>query len=359
MKTLILPLAAFALLAVPTDGSAQQSSLDRLPPDQFDVVPPTDHVAGEPGAMKIQQSGCRALPTGRTRRRIVDVAVQEWGFFGFSIVDETVTERRTVGPGAVPSPNRPGSGTRSRRRFRRLDPRESERVAASIGGYWAVTPGGDWILEKQNEAWNGPGGIGTRWRNPWSAAFVSWVMCESGLGNASQFQRAIAHHTYIDQAIRARDRGTTQSAFVAYDVGEAAIEPGDLLCRGSRPAYRNLSERRRQMGIGARTHCDLVVKVDESEERILAIGGNVRGSVSLKLLPAFLEEGKYLRPPGRSTSRGRRVVFAHLKLRADPIEADALDNSPTVKALTCAAGLRTSSRVAARNLAAAGVEGNC
>ncbi len=108
MKTLILPLAAFALLAVPTDGSAQQSSLDRLPPDQFDVVPPTDHVAGEPGAMKIQQSGCRALPTGRTRRRIVDLAVQEWGFFGFSIVDETVTERRAVGPGAVPSPNRPG-----------------------------------------------------------------------------------------------------------------------------------------------------------------------------------------------------------------------------------------------------------
>ncbi len=30
---------------------------------------------------------------------------------------------------------------------------------------------------------------------------------------------------------------------------------------------------------------------------------------------------------------GGRVVFAHLKLRADPIEADALDNSPTIKAL--------------------------
>ena len=156
MKTLILPLAAFALLAVPTDGSAQQSSLDRLPPDQFDVVPPTDHVAGEPGAMKIQQSGCRALPTGRTRRRIVDVAVQEWGFFGFSIVDESVTERRTVGPGAVPSPSRPGSGTRSRRRFRRLDPRESERAPPLSVATGRSRPGATGFWRNRTRPGTGP-----------------------------------------------------------------------------------------------------------------------------------------------------------------------------------------------------------
>ncbi len=358
MKTLILPLAALAVLTVAADGSAQQSSLDRLPPDQLDVVAPTERVAGKPGAMTIQQNSCRALPTGGTRRRIVDVAVQEWGFFGFSIVDETNVSSQSVRPGGLPAPGGLRSGSRSRR-FRRLDPEESERVATSIAGYWAVTPGGDWILEKQNQAWNGPGGVASRWRNPWSAAFVSWVMCEGGLGDASQFQRAIAHHTYIDQAIRARDRGTPGSAFVAYDVGEAAIEPGDLLCRGSRPAYRNLAERRRQMGVGARTHCDVVVKVDEQGGRIFAIGGNVRASVSLKLLPAALEEGEFLRPLGRSTSRGRRGVFAHLKLRADPIEVDALDSSPTVKTVTCSVGLRPPSRLAARNLAAAGVVAQC
>jgi hypothetical protein len=360
MKALILPLAAITLLAAPIDGSAQQTSLERLPPEQFDVAPPTDRVSGNPGKMKIQQTGCRALPTARTRRRIVDVAVQEWGFFGFSIVDETLVARQAANPGGRPSAGQPGSGpANTRRRFRRLDAGESERVAASIGGYWAVTPGGDWILKKQNEAWNGPGGVASRWRNPWSAAFVSWVMCEGGLGDSSQFQRAIAHHTYIDQAIRARDRNNVASAFVAYDIGEAAIEPGDLLCRGSRPAYRNLEERRRQMGVGARTHCDLVVGVDESRERIFAIGGNVRGSVSLKLLPAVLEEGKRLRPQSQSASRGRRAVFAHLKLRAEPIEPDALGNSPTVKALTCTAGLPAPSLLAARNLAAAGIAGNC
>ena len=40
-----------------------------------------------------------------------------------------------------------------------------------------------------------------------------------------------------------------------------------------------------------------------------------------------------MRPVDQSMIPGGRVVFAHLKLRADPIEADALDNSPTIKAL--------------------------
>ena len=40
-----------------------------------------------------------------------------------------------------------------------------------------------------------------------------------------------------------------------------------------------------------------------------------------------------MRPVDQSMIPGGRTVFAHLKLRADPIEADALDNSPTIKAL--------------------------
>jgi hypothetical protein len=159
-------------------------------------------------------------------------------------------------------------------------------------------------------------------------------MCEGGLGTASQFQRAIAHHTYIDQAIRARDGSAKQAAFVAYDPGEAAVEPGDLLCTARRPVYRTLAERRRQMGQGARSHCDVVVKVDEAGGRIYAIGGNVGRAVSMKLLPARKENGKYLRPVLQSTAGNGRPVFAHLKLQAKPIEPDALDASPTTLPFT-------------------------
>src|SRR5437773_12367672 len=44
-------------------------------------------VRGTPGQMTVQQAGCRTLPAAETRRHIVDIAVQEWAFFGFSIVE--------------------------------------------------------------------------------------------------------------------------------------------------------------------------------------------------------------------------------------------------------------------------------
>jgi len=205
-----------------------------------------------------------------------------------------------------------------------VDPVEGARVASTIGGYWAATPKGAWMVDRQNSRWNGPAGMASRWRDPWSAAFVSWVMCEGGLGSSNQFRRSIAHHVYVDQAIRARDAGSSRAGFTAYDVGETAVGPGDLLCSSRRGGYGTIAQRRRHLGVGARMHCDVVVKLEPDRKRILAIGGNVRGTVSLKLLPAALRGGN-LAPT--------REIFAHLKLRADAIEDDALDSSPTARAL--------------------------
>jgi hypothetical protein len=89
------------------------------------------------------------------------------------------------------------------------------------------------------------------------------------------------------------------------------------------------------MGVGARMHCDVVVKVDEGAARILAVGGNVGQAVSLKVLAAFRGGGGHLQPA--SLDEGR-PVFAHLRLRAAPIEADAFEGSPTLKAFLCAGG---------------------
>jgi hypothetical protein len=87
------------------------------------------------------------------------------------------------------------------------------------------------------------------------------------------------------------------------------------------------------MGQGARTHCDVVVKVDQSG-RVLAIGGNVRGTVSLKILPAVASRASS--PSGaQSTGPGARPMFAHLKLRAAGSADDAFDGSPTLRALGC------------------------
>lgn len=306
-------MAAMLLLATGV-VHGRQAWVERLPTDVLDVRAPSERVQGAPGSMRMLDRSCRGPAASDLRRRIVDISVQEWGYFGFPVLDQT-------------APPEPRGSWRTRPR---PDPDESERVAATIAGYWAATPDGRWILDRQNEIWRGSWGAGARWRDPWSAAYVSWVMCEAGLGQGGRFRRAIAHHTYIDQAIAARDSGDPEAAFVAFDVGERPIEPGDLLCVARRPAYKSLEERRAQSGVGMRSHCDVVVKLDTANDRILVIGGNVRGAVRLKIHAAdFADDAGKV----RSVGLGRRTVFAHLKLDAESIADDAFESSPTMRVL--------------------------
>lgn len=320
----IIACSGLFALVLASDIIAQPAGIpfERLPPEQLAVTAPSARVTGEPGRMRIVAAGeCPASPDAALRRRIVDITVQEWGYFGFNVVDQTADDGEDWGP--------PGGFWR---RFSWLEPAEAARVAHSIAGYWAATPDGSWILSRQNAVWSGPQGIGARWQDPWSAAFISWVMCESGLGSVDRFRRHIAHHAYIDQAIEARDAPEPVAAFVAYDVGERSVGPGDMVCRVRRSAYRSIADRRPAIGDGVRSHCDIVVAVEADRGRILAIGGNVQGKVSLKLLPARFDrfEGE---PVPTSIGQGRWAVFAHLKLRAPDIEANALASTPTLRAL--------------------------
>ena len=156
-------------------------------------------------------------------------------------------------------------------------------------------------------------------------------MCESGIIEPHRFQRAVAHHTYIDQAITTRDKRDSSGLFAAFDIGEELIEPGDLLCRGSRPDYQSIGARRLQIGVGARSHCDIVVKLDERNKRIMVIGGNVRAWVRLKLLPAdHTADGVMIPAP----YNGRRI-FAHLKLLSGEVSSQVFDASPSLLEMAC------------------------
>ncbi|PCJ42792.1 MAG: hypothetical protein COA71_04630 [SAR86 cluster bacterium] len=316
-----LKLSISFLLFLPLSIQIQAQQLtayERLPAEVLAVNPPSSRVSGEPGEMQIVDRSCSSLPRAEVRRRMVDIAVQEWAYFGLSVEDMTSINESELSP-------RDANG---RRRYSRPGFEEAARVADSIAGYWSAAPDSSWILAKQNQNWQRDG-LGARWRDFWSAAFVSWVACESGLGEMNEFSRAIAHHTYIDQAILARDGIGSSAAYIAFDVGEAEINPGDLLCRGSRPEYSNLEQRRGHLGEGARTHCDIVVAVDEAAGEIKAIGGNVKASVRLKIFPASKDIGDYFSP----APYAGRQIFAHLQLQADPIEENALNNSPTLQNL--------------------------
>ncbi|MDG1850951.1 MAG: DUF2272 domain-containing protein [Gammaproteobacteria bacterium] len=300
LKPFKITIIVFLLLFASSLSMAQSPVAGEiLPRELLDVRPPSERVAGAPGEMRISDRSCRNYPASQVRQRIVDISIQEWAWFGSSVLDMTSQEELDANAG------------RSRRWWRTdwMSEEEARRVSDDIAGYWAAAPDSSWLLERQNQRWRELG-ITARWRDFWSAAFISWVMCEGGLGEDQKFQRAIAHHAYIDQAIRARDGLEPQAAYTAYDIGEAEILPGDMLCRGSRPEYRNLDQRRGQMGQGARTHCDVVVELDSGNNQIKVIGGNVRGAVRMKLLPAISSSDSYLQP----TTYGERRIFAHLKL---------------------------------------------
>lgn len=273
--------------------------------------------------MKIDEQRCRIGPTADARRRIVDIAVQEWAYFGSHTVDVSHTELRTMPQGM-------SVAQQSAESVAPVDP----AMDMTIAGYWSATPDGPSVLAQQNAVWYAGGGQSTLWVQPWSAAFVSWVMCEAGLGDMRQFQRSIAHREYLDQAIRVRDGQEIYGAYAAHDPGEQPIEPGDLLCdvlTSARYQYRTIEDRRRDMGSFAPAHCDIVVKL--AADRILVVGGNILGAVTLAIWPTERAPGGYLKPTAAIEVGGTRNIFAHLKLRANPIEVNAMDNSPTVKAL--------------------------
>ncbi len=320
-----------ALIALPAHGQ------ERLPREVFDVIAPGSRVAGGRGEMRVTQAACRVGPTHWARRRIVDIAVQEWAVFGYQTVDARPVEGGVLPGGVLPERlNPPRERPRQGRHILRMGRWENDPAThASIGGYWSVTSEGAGIIARQNRAWRATDQA-IDWIEPWSAAFISWVMCEAGLGEASQFARDASHRVYIDQAIRARDGALSGTAYVAFDAGEMPVEPGDLLCNArGRASYRSLADRRPEMDRFAPTHCDVVVRVDEAAGVFHMIGGNVMNSVTLTLLPGTRDgAGTPLRPLSNEDLSGARTMFAHLKLQADPVEPEAFDNSPTIRALS-------------------------
>ncbi|HTK80141.1 MAG TPA: DUF2272 domain-containing protein [Rhizomicrobium sp.] len=331
-----LPAAAAASLLLFLSSIAAALATPRLPQNVFDVIPPPDRVEGPRGYMKIKEPRCRVGPTADARRRIVDIAVQEWAFFGSHSVDVSHTAFNAL-PQGMSVEQQPAETVAP------VDP----AMDTTIAGYWSATPDGAAVLAKQNALWYAAGGGPARWVEPWSAAFVSWVMCEAGLGDMRQFQRSIAHRDYIDQAIRTRDGQEMYGAYNAFDPGERPIEPGDLLCdvlTSARFQYRTVEDRRRDMGSYAPAHCDIVVKL--AADRILVVGGNILGAVTLAVWPTERAPAGYLRPVPAIQIDGIRNVFAHLKLRANPIEWNAMDNSPTIRALKQAPAPTISSKPA-------------
>jgi hypothetical protein len=134
---------------------------------------------------------------------------------------------------------------------------------------------------------------------PWSAAFVSYVIRQSGVA-ATAFRFANAHRVYIYDAFAASAGEATNEAggrlYRACPLTATRPRVGDLICQQREPALADASggavrERIRAELDGSvearsvrRTHCEVVAHIDAPARKMYTIGGNVNQAVAARKL---------------------------------------------------------------------------
>lgn len=195
--------------------------------------------------------------TEAAKARIQDILAREHKFFGGQTIEEKVGRFGTKGTITK-------HGTRE----------DKKGVYKRVGEYWKTV--GENLDGKDRDS-------------PWSAAFISHVHKEAGVG--PQFKKSIRHSTYIKDAIVAKNAGNTNAAYWGHRTTKRAPAVGDLV------AYA------RQRGVNYdrqpnsyKSHTDIVTKVGKGY--IEVIGGNVKHSVSKRRIPTdenglLLDKKKY------------------------------------------------------------------
>lgn len=280
----------------------------------------------------IVNSGCPATGAIDVRARMIDLAAAEWATFGLPVLDATSNNETAVpradGLDIVEPQLNFALGERVSRRALRLGLMEDDdAVRATIAGYWAAT-GSDEALRLQALVNYGDRVAG--WSQPWSAAFVSWLACESGL-SPRQFRRSGRHFDYVRAAVAARDGHDPHHAYIAYDLGETRPTHGDLICAArAGSGFGALADvRDHDADESTALHCELVVKTDPVHGRLYTIGGNVAHAVTLSVL-ATTADG---RPLNDRDVIGANRWFAVLKFRGVPDPAHDLDCTPAILGL--------------------------
>ena len=257
-----------------------------------------------------------------TRARMMRVLETEWREWGSTVFDQRLAPLPATARGSL---------------------NEYDRNAFSkVLAYWAVLPDKAGYIDLNRQMANtrafGPGtgvpmtdaerycagGYGGDdsdpwiWGcQPWSAAFISYVMLNAGISEA-EFPRHAAHREYIDALIRIAERYPNQAAFIPREIGNYTPQAGDLICadrsHGSR--INTFTERREELRQGDAPnrpmHCDIVIESGIRRGEILAVGGNVGQTVAASRFS--LDASNHLQRTGRNFF----VVFENRIGRDDP-----------------------------------------
>lgn len=205
------------------------------------------------------------------RQQIVQLAKQEWQYFGKQVIQLNGDEESIPHVGKWEDDGGP--------------------YTARVNTYWRSV--------------GKPGLDGMDCKQPWSAAFISWVMDSAGVPH-SLFPPDDAHWGYVHYILDHSD--SANSGFIGHSITEYKPRPGDLICatrgnRGYTPVYA--MDPITVLQGHSKLHCDIVV--EHNGNQIGVIGGNVRNSVSKTVMN--------LSPEGRLQISERRPWFVVLENR--------------------------------------------
>ncbi|WP_170288307.1 DUF2272 domain-containing protein [Marilutibacter maris] len=166
-------------------------------------------------------------------------------------------------------------------------------------GAVAQRPGASTCEYVTNDSYASPNCRGFLIDTPWSAAFVSYVMIQSGVPG---FAASPSHIDYVRDAYRNQEHGPFR---IADPLSETPAD-GDLLCftRGASSVtdHAALMTWLGTNGSGALAmHCDIVVDANGSGDgRAYLVGGNVLQAVTMRILPINHAGRFWNLPQGRS-----------------------------------------------------------
>lgn len=206
-------------------------------------TPPQQPETGGTGTWAGRPIGAPPNPMPRIKETILSSATREWEYFGRQTVILKGAEESIPHVGAWEDDGGPYSNR--------------------VNAYWRAV--------------GRPGLNGMDCQEPWSAAFMGWVMKSAGVPE-SQFIRGIAHWEYLAGIID--EAGYGGRWFVPRRVTDYSPQPGDLVCASRGASKPRLNDGYISAGQlrGLSSHCDLVV--GKSGQTLDVIGGNVRNSVS-------------------------------------------------------------------------------
>ncbi|RZA21669.1 MAG: DUF2272 domain-containing protein [Lysobacteraceae bacterium] len=152
---------------------------------------------------------------------------------------------------------------------------------AGLLGQTGAAGASDCAYAMGNAGYPGLGCRGFVIDNPWSAAFVSWVMRRAGV---PRFALSGSHFDYV----RAARRDPANSPYLFQEPTAATPATGDLLCyvrTGRVHGHEGLARAIDSGTTGLAMHCDIVVAANPGNDaKAWLVGGNVQQAVTMRAM---------------------------------------------------------------------------